>query len=64
MCSSWSRGLLVAGIMASFAVHWMVIVPLWVITAQVLTRTTHRSWWPSTLACGLSSSRREDPVHE
>lgn len=64
MCSSWSRGLLLAGIMASFAVHWMAIIPLWVVTAQVLTRLTHRAWWPSNLACGLPSMPTEEPVHD
>ncbi len=58
MCSSWSRALLLTGVFASFVVHWMVVLAIWALVAQILTRITHKAWWPSTLACGLPSGRR------
>ncbi len=53
MCTSWSKSLLMLGVMASLVNHWFVILAVYPLAASLTSRITGRNIWPATATCRL-----------
>ncbi len=63
MCTTWSKSLMVLGVTTSLLNHWLILIALYPLAANILSRFLHRDLWPAKTTCAIGSYSRVN-THE
>ncbi len=55
MCSTSSKALMTLGVVSGLLNHWFILIALYPVTANLLSRLLHRNIWPAKAICPIPS---------